>query len=364
MTDLTTRYLGLDLHSPIVASASPLTGEPDTARLVAEAGAAALVLPSLFEEEILHDELHLHWALEAGSELFAEALGYFPAVGAIASAGDAYLDRLEAVKAQSPVPVVASLNATSASGWARYAGLIESAGADALELNLYHVAADPDRTAADMEAADLDVVRAVRASVGIPLAVKLSPYYSAMANFARQVVAAGADGLVLFNRFYQPDLDLDTLDVVNRIELSRPWELRLPLRWIATLRPQLGPGVALAATSGVHRGTDVVKALMVGADVAMLTSALLQHGPEHLRTVTDELRSWMAEHDYGSVAQLRGSATRATVDDPSAFERANYVKTLHSWSTPPRLARWGNTPGGIGVAGGEGKGGLPWAPSS
>jgi dihydroorotate dehydrogenase (fumarate) len=335
MTDLTTRYLGLELRTPIVASASPLNGEPDTARLVEEAGAAALVLPSLFEEEILHEEVQLNRALEAGSEHFAEALDYFPAIESLPSAGDRYLARLETIKAQSSVPVIASLNATSNGGWSRYATLIESAGADALELNLYHVAADPDRTAADMEAADLDIVRTVRATLGIPLAVKLSPYYSAMANFGRQIVAAGADGLVLFNRFYQPDLDLETLDIVHRIELSRPWELRLPLRWIAILRPQLGPGVALAATSGVHAGDDVLKALMVGADVAMLTSALLQHGPAHLRTVEEGLRSWMAEHDYESVAQLRGSASQVTAGDPSAFERANYMKTLHSWSTPP-----------------------------
>lgn len=337
MIDLSTRYLGLDLHSPIVASASPLNGEPDTARLVEEAGAAAIVLPSLFEEEVLHEEVQLNRALDAGSEHFAEALDYFPAVESFASAGDRYLARLEAIKAQSQVPVVASLNATSVGGWVRYAALIEAAGADALELNLYHLAADPGRTAADMEATDLDVVRSVRASLGIPLAVKLSPYYSAMANFAAQVVAAGADGLVLFNRFYQPDLDLDTFDVVNRIELSRPWELRLPLRWIAILRPQLGADVSLAATSGVEAGTDVVKALMVGADVAMLTSAVLRHGPAHLRRVEQELRSWMADHEYESVAQLRGSASQATSGDPAAFERANYVRTLHSWSAPHGL---------------------------
>jgi dihydroorotate dehydrogenase (fumarate) len=337
MIDLSTRYLGLDLHSPIVASASPLNGEPDTARLVEEAGAAAIVLPSLFEEEVLHEEVQLNRALDAGSEHFAEALDYFPAVESFASAGDRYLARLEAIKAQSQVPVVASLNATSVGGWVRYAALIEAAGADALELNLYHLAADPGRTAADMEATDLDVVRSVRASLGIPLAVKLSPYYSAMANFAAHVVAAGADGLVLFNRFYQPDLDLDTFDVVNRIELSRPWELRLPLRWIAILRPQLGADVSLAATSGVEAGTDVVKALMVGADVAMLTSAVLRHGPAHLRRVEQELRSWMADHEYESVAQLRGSASQATSGDPAAFERANYVRTLHSWSAPHGL---------------------------
>ncbi|HKH06973.1 MAG TPA: dihydroorotate dehydrogenase-like protein [Acidimicrobiales bacterium] len=337
MIDLSTRYLGLDLHSPIVASASPLNGEPETARLVEESGAAALVLPSLFEEEILHEEVQLNRALDAGSEHFAEALDYFPAIDSFATAGDRYLARLDAIKARSEVPVVASLNATSAGGWSRYAALIQSAGADALELNLYHVAADPRWSAADMEAADLDIVRSVRASLGIPLAVKLSPYYSAMAHFAGEVVAAGADGLVLFNRFYQPDLDLETFDVVNRIELSRQWELRLPLRWIAILRPQLGAGVGLAATSGVEDGTDVVKALMVGADVAMLTSAVLRHGPAHLRRVEEGLRSWMADHDYESVGQLRGSASQATSGDPAAFERANYVKTLHSWAAPHGL---------------------------
>jgi dihydroorotate dehydrogenase (fumarate) len=338
MPDLTTRYLGLDLRSPIVASASPLNGEPATARLVEEAGAAALVLPSLFEEEILHEEVELNRSLEAGSEHFAEALDYFPTVDSFTTAGDRYLALIETMKAQSSVPVIASLNATRAGEWARYAALVESAGADALELNLYHLAADPTRSAADMEAADLAVVHEVRAALAVPLAVKLSPYYSAMAHFAREVVAADADGLVLFNRFYQPDLDLEALEVVNRIELSRPWELRLPLRWIAILRPQLGDAVSLAATSGVHSGTDVVKALMVGADVAMLTSALLMHGPDHLRMVERELADWLTDHDYRSVGQLRGSATQATSGDPSAFERANYVKALHSWSAPHDLA--------------------------
>src|SRR5690606_20744908 len=335
--DLTTRYLGLELRSPLVVSASPLTGDPATARQVEDAGAGALVLPSLFEEEILHEEVELNRALEAGAEHFAEALDYFPTVESFATAGDRYLALVEALKAQSSVPVIASLNASAAGSWARYAALIEAAGADALELNLYHVAADPDRSAAEVEEADLAIVHAVRAALAVPLAVKLSPYYSSMAHFARQVVAADADGLVLFNRFYQPDLDLESLDVVNRIELSRPWELRLPLRWIAILRPQLGDAVSLAATSGVHTGTDVVKAIMVGADVAMLTSALLENGPGHLRQVERELVTWMAEHEYESVGQLRGSATQATAGDPSAFERANYVKTLHSWAAPHHL---------------------------
>jgi len=332
MIDLSTRYLGLELRTPLVASASPLNGELATARQVEEAGASAIVMPSLFEEEILHEEIELNRALEAGSEHVAEALDYFPGVEGFATVGDRYLAQIELLKAQSSVPIIASLNATSTGGWARHATLIEQAGADALELNLYHVAGDPERSAIDMESADLDIIRTVRVSLSIPLTVKLSPYYSSMANFARGVVDAGADGLVLFNRFYQPDLDLDTLEVVNRVELSHRGELRLPLRWIAILRPQLGDRVSIAATSGIHAGTDVVKAIMVGADVAMLTSALLRHGPAHLRSVESELTAWMAEHDYESVAQLRGSATQVTSGDPSAFERANYVQLLHSWA--------------------------------
>jgi len=211
---------------------------------------------------------------------------------------------------------------------------MEQAGADALELNLYRVAGDPTRNSEDVESADLEIIRSVRQSLTIPLAVKLSPYYSAMAHFTQRVIDAGADGLVLFNRFYQPDLDLDTLEVINRVELSDSSELRLPLRWIAILRPQLGDGVSIAATSGVHSGTDVVKALMVGADVAMLTSALLRHGPDRLRTVESALTAWMGEHDYESVAQLRGCATQVTSGDPSAFERANYMRMLRSWTAP------------------------------
>ena len=334
--DLRTRYLGLDLRSPIVASAAPDNGKPVTARLLERAGVGAIVLPSLFEEEILAEELGLNQSLEQGTEHFAEALDYFPAVDAFVGAADRYLTSLERVKDQAGVPIIASLNATSTGGWIRWARLIQDAGADALELNLYRVAADSGRTAAEMESADLELIAAIRASVSIPLAVKLSPFYTALANFAAAVRNAGADGLVLFNRFYQPDLDLDSLEVVPRLGLSQPWEMRLPVRWIAVLRPQLGPGVSLAATSGAHTGTDVVKGLMVGADVVMMTSALLQHGPEHLRTVETELRAWMTEREYESVDQLRGSASQATVEDPSAFERANYMQTLRSWVAPER----------------------------
>ena len=331
--ELRTSYLGLELRSPIVASASPLTGDPDTARLLDEAGVGAIVLPSLFEEEIVAEEIGLNSSLEAGAGQFAEALDYFPTVDAIPNVGERYLARLAEIKAQAKVPVIASLNASTSGGWVRYARLMQDAGADALELNLYRVAADPGKSAAEMDAVDLDLIAAVRAAITIPLAVKLSPYYSAFANFAHAAVERGADGLVLFNRFYQPDLDLETLEVVSRVELSQSADLRLPLRWIAILRPQLGPKVSLAASSGIHTGADVAKELLVGADVAMMTSALLRHGPEHVQTVETELRSWMTECEYESVAQLRGSASQATASDPSAFERANYVKTLRSWVT-------------------------------
>jgi dihydroorotate dehydrogenase (fumarate) len=336
MADLTTTYLGLTLSSPVVASASPLTGEIDSARSIADAGAAAIVMPSLFEEEILREEVDLNLALEAGSEHFAEALDYFPEVPAIATAADRYVTRLAELKAALDVPVIASLNATSTGGWARYATQLEAAGADALELNLYHVAADPDRSAADVEDEKLGVIAAVRDRIEIPLAVKLSPFFSSTANFARRAVHAGADGLVLFNRFYQPDVDLDELDVVPRLELSSAWELRLPLRWIAILRPLLGD-VSLAATSGIATGLDAAKAVAVGADVVMMTSAILRHGPDHPAVVVRELRAWLDDHAYESAAQLRGSMSHATTADPAAFERANYLKVIHSWTAPHRL---------------------------
>jgi dihydroorotate dehydrogenase (fumarate) len=335
--DLRTRYLGLDLRSPLVCSSSPFTGDLISARKLEQAGAAAIVLPSLFEEEILNEEIQLNRSLEQGTDQFAEALGYFPRIDSLPTTGDRYLERILAFKQALSIPVIASLNATTVGSWVRYARLVQDAGADALELNLYHLTADPRMTAEEREALDIELIGSVRAAVRIPVAVKLSPYYSALAGFAGRAAAAGASGLVLFNRFYQPDLDLESFDVVNRVELSRPSELRLPLRWIAILRPQLGIGISLAATSGVHSGTDAVKALLVGADVAMMTSAVLKHGPDHVRTVERELIGWMAEREYESVAQLRGSATHATVEDPTAFERANYVATLHSWTTPQDL---------------------------
>ena len=335
--DLRTRYLGLDLRSPIVASAAPHNGDPEMARRLEASGVGAIVLESLFEEEIVAEELGLNAALEQGTEAFAEALDYFPAVDRFIGVADRYIRRLQRLKREVSVPVIASLNATTPGGWVHHAVRLQDAGADALELNLYHVAADRRSTAHAVEATDLALIAAVRATIGIPIAVKLSPYYSAFAQFAAAAKEAGADGLVLFNRFYQPDLDLESLEVVSRLELSHQWELRLPVRWIAALRPQLGPEISLAATSGVQTGTDVVKAMLVGADVAMMTSALLRKGPEHVATVEAELRDWMTEREYVSVAQMRGSATAATADDPAAFERANYMTALRSWVTPSEL---------------------------
>ena len=292
------------------------------------------MLPSLFEEEIVHEEVELSCALEAGTEHFAEALDYFPRFPVIGSVLDSYLATIGELKDGPRHPRDRQPQRHHHRRLGQLRPVLANAGADALELNLYRLAADPTRGAADVEADDLRLIADVVAAVDLPVAVKLGPYYTAMANFAGEVAAAGADGLVLFNRFYQPDLDLETRDVVPRIDLSQPWELRLPLRWIAILRPILGPAVSLAATSGVHSGHDVVKALLVGADVAMATSALLRRGPEHVATVEAELRAWMADHEYASVSELRGSVSSATSDDPAAFERANYLRTLHSWSTP------------------------------
>jgi dihydroorotate dehydrogenase (fumarate) len=334
MTDLSTRYLGLALRTPIVASAGPLTGELETVRRLVDAGASAVVLPSLFEEEVVHEEVELHLALEAGSDHFAEALGYFPdaAMARLPAPVDRHLEHVAAVRDAVGVPVIASINAMSSGSWIRYAALLAGAGASAIELNIYEVAADPSHSGADLEADHLALVGDVCTAIDAPVAVKLSPYYSSLGHLARRLARAGAAGLVCFNRFYQPDLDIDTREVVPRVELSSPWELRLPLRWIAILRAAV-PDLSLAASSGIWSGRDVAKALLVGADVAMTTSAVLRNGPEHIATMEAELRTWAEEHEYESVAQLRGSVSHANTDDPTAFERANYLRTLHSWAS-------------------------------
>jgi dihydroorotate dehydrogenase (fumarate) len=334
--DLRTSYLGLELRSPLVASASPLTGELDGLRRLQDAGAAAAVLPSLFEEQLTHDQIELDRLLETTSDHVGEAQSYFPELQDYNTGPWSYLKRIEQAKGAVVIPVIASLNGVTPGGWVRHASRMQDAGADALELNLYGVATDPRVGAAELEARYLELVAAVRAAVAVPLAVKLSPFFTALANMAVRIVEAGADGLVLFNRFYQPDLDLDTLDVVPRLVLSSSEELRLPLRWIAILRGQVGG--SLAATTGVHTGLDAAKVLLAGADVAMMTSALLRHGPGHVRTVERQLLTILAERDYDSVGQLRGSMSRSAMPDPAGFERANYMRTLMSWSSHAQVS--------------------------
>jgi dihydroorotate dehydrogenase (fumarate) len=334
MVELTSRYLGLPLRTPLVASSSPLTGTLDGLRRLEDAGAAAVVLPSLFEEQLTADSLAVHGALEAGTGTFAEALDYLPEQDSYDTGPDRYLELLADAKRALAIPVIASLNGTTLGGWVHHARLLQQAGADALELNLYQVAADPAHASAELERRDLELVRAVRGEIAIPLAVKLSPYFTGLAHFAARLAEAGADGLVLFNRFYQPDLDLDTLEVAPHLVLSSSEELRLPLRWIAILRGQLK--LSLAATSGVHRAEDALKVLLAGADAAMLASALLAHGPALLVDLERELLRWLTEREYASVEQLKGSVSQRASIDPEAFERANYLRTLRSFASPAR----------------------------
>ena len=329
--DLSTDYLGLSLRGPIVASSSPLTGNLDDLRRLEDAGAAAVVLPSLFEEQLEAESLAVNRILETGAESQGEAAGYFPELEDYDLGSDSYLDLLQRAKASLGIPVIASLNGTSTGGWVRHAKDLEAAGADALELNLYLVAADPILDAAAIEAREHTLVSAVRDAVRLPLAVKISPFFTALAHTARELVAGGADGLVLFNRFYQPDLDLESLAVTPRLVLSSRDELRLPLRWIAILHGRVR--ASLAATTGVHEAEDVLKVLLAGANVAMMASALLQQGPHHLAHVLRGVAAWMEEREYASVRQLCGSASQGSVEDPDAFERANYLQTLHSWAS-------------------------------
>jgi len=329
--DLRTRYLGLELRSPLVASASPLTGSLGDLRRLERAGAAAVVLPSLFQEQLTEEARVLEEV--AGGRFGNRATGWSLArLHRYNTGPDGYLTLLAQAKANLDIPVIASLNAVQAGEWVHYAPLLEEAGADAVELNLYFVATHLGLPGREIETRCTTLVRAVRDQLGIPLAVKLSPYFSAIGHLAVQLVDAGADALVLFNRFYQPDIDPETLQVRPMLSLSSPAELRLPLRWIGILHGQLGAG--LAASSGIHSGVDAVKALLAGADVAMTTSALLRNGPEHLATMEAELRQWLERHGHQSVAEVRGAASRQAVSDPAAYERANYIRTLITISPP------------------------------
>jgi dihydroorotate dehydrogenase (fumarate) len=329
---LESKYLGMRLRNPVVVSASPLGRDVDRLLRLEEVGAAAVVLPSLFEEQIEHDSFQVHAALEHGTESFPEALSYLPEVTSYNTGPERYLDLVRRARRELTVPVIASLNGTSAGGWTGYARLLEEAGAHALELNVYIVAADINESSEAVENRYLDTVAAVREAIDIPLAVKVGPYFSAMAHMARRLVDAGADGLVLFNRFYQPDIDLEQLEVIPDLRLSTSVELRLPLRWIAILRGRVH--ASLAATTGIHDHFDVVKMLLAGADATMMASALLRHGPARLGEVVEGLAEWLTEHEYESVEQMQGSMSQESVPDPSAFERANYLETLASYVIP------------------------------
>ena len=328
--DLSTTYLGLQLRSPLVASSGPLTARIDSLRALEQAGVAAVVLPSLFEEQIEHEDVQAARLGDLGSDSNPEATSYFPDLADYESVADRYLRHVEQAKKALSIPVVASLNGETAGGWVRYARLLELAGADALELNLYGIAADLDVTGREVEEDQVELVALVKASLSIPLAVKIGPHYSALGNQAARIIDAGADGLVLFNRFYQPEIDPKTRKVAPTLELSSSAELRLPLRWTAILSGRVE--ASLAVTTGVHTGADVARCLLAGADVAMMTSALLVNGPGHVAAVERELVEWAAESGFESVAQLKGSVSQRNVADPSAFERANYMSTLISFT--------------------------------
>ena len=328
MNDLKTTYLGLPLKNPLVAAASPLSKSIDRVRQLEDAGAAAIVLYSLFEEQIRQESLQLDHILNRGTESYPEALTYFPELENYNMGPEKYLTHLQKIKAAVDIPIIASLNGSSPGGWLDYASKIEEAGADALELNIYHLATDPYLSSAELEQNQIDLVKQIKKKLHIPLAVKLSPYYSAFASFARHLSEAGADGLVLFNRFYQPDLDIETLEVIPNLDLSRSAELRLPLRWVALLFDRIEADFAI--TSGVHTREDVVKAIMAGANATMLASALLEKGIPYLTELINGLENWMETYQYSSVAQMRGAMSQQAVAQPEAFERANYFKVLNS----------------------------------
>lgn len=330
MIDLTTKYLGMTLKNPLVVSASPLSQDLGNIRRMEDAGASAVVLPSLFEEQILVESNTLDRFLSQGTESFAESLTYMPNMPGYNLGPDDYLEHLRRATQAVSVPVIGSLNGVSTGGWVGYAKKIEEAGADALELNIYFISTDPEMSGGQVEQKYVDLVSQVKASIHIPVAVKIGPYFSSLPNTARRLDQAGADALVLFNRFYQPDFDLETLEVVPNLILSTPHELLLRLNWVAVLFGKVKADMAV--TGGVHSGLDVLKSMMAGASVAMMTSALLRNGIGHLAIVQTELLSWMEEHEYESIHQMQGSMSQRSVADPSAFQRANYVKVLSSYA--------------------------------
>jgi len=328
---LSTTYLGFKLRTPLVPSASPLSENVDNIKRMEDAGAAAVVFHSLFEEQLRLDHHELHYYLDQGENVSAEALDFFPRPPAFQVGPETYVENIARAKAAVNIPIIGSLNGATFGGWLKYARAIEEAGADAIELNLYSVPTDPDLSGEDIEESYLAILASVKAQVKIPVAIKLSPYFTNLARFARRLDRAGADALVLFNRFYQPDIELETLEISPNVLLSTPMAMRLPMRWIALLRGRIGAN--LAATSGIHRATDALKMLMAGADVTMLCSVLLRRGIDHIRIIEKEMLQWLEEHEYDSVEQLKGSMSQEHCPDASAFERAQYMRAL---STYPR----------------------------
>jgi dihydroorotate dehydrogenase (fumarate) len=336
MTDLSTTYLGLNLKNPLVVAASPLSKNIDKARKLEEAGVSAIVMHSLFEEQIIHESLELDHYLTRGTDSFAEAMSYLPDSGTYSMGPEKYLNQVTALKKALSIPVIGSLNGVSKGGWTSYAKRIQDAGADALELNLYYVSTDLDLTAQELENAQVELVAEVKSAISIPLAVKLSPFFTSLSNFARRIVEAGANGLVLFNRFYQPDFNLAELKVVHSLDLSSSADLRLPLRWISILHGRINADFAL--TSGVHNSNDVLKAMMAGAKVGMMASELLwgaTPAPQRVTEILSHIQEWMETHEYQSIKQMQGSMSQKAVKEPAAFERANYMNVLNSFRDTP-----------------------------
>lgn len=336
MIDLTTTYLGMQLKNPLVASASPLSKRVEAVQRLEEAGIAAVVMYSLFEEQIIRESHALDHYLSHGTETFSEALTYLPDVGVYSIGPEQYLERIARLKRAVQIPVIGSLNGVSSGGWIDYARMIEQAGADALELNIYYLPVDFDISSDELEDLYVALVRDIRNTISIPIAVKLSPYFTALPRFAQRLAQAGANGLVLFNRFYQPDIDIEALEVAPNVILSTSADLRLPLRWTALLSGRIDADFAI--TSGIHMAEDVLKAMMVGANVAMMASALLRYGPLHVTEMLKSLLFWMESHEYESIEQMRGSMRQEAVAEPGAFERANYMKVLGSYDTDARFA--------------------------
>lgn len=333
MVDLSTTYLGLQLKNPLVASASPLSKKLERARKLEEQGIAAIVMYSLFEEQIIHESLEFDHYLSRGTDSYPEALSYLPDGGLYSISPERYLSQVAGLKKAVKIPVIGSLNGVSKGGWTSYARKIEEAGADALELNMYYVATDMEMTSSDIEEAQVELVAEIKSAIKIPLAVKISPFVTSIPHFVKRLDDAGADGLVLFNRFYQPDFDLDDREIVHSLDLSTSSDLRLPLRWISILHGKVRADFAL--TSGVHMYRDVLKAMMAGAKVAMMASNLLHIGEQAIRPMLNDLEEWMRDHEYESIQQMQGSMSQQSVKEPAAFERANYMKVLNSFRTLP-----------------------------